>query len=176
MEFPDTVLEFTEEAIVLGHSLLPSQYPEEDDLGLWQSGLPDEAGGGRWCVVCRSEAGQMYIVDLTDDAHPVSVVFDTGLWEPLPVADSLSDFTDLLVRLQDLEADPRAAASWLETHFDPDHELWAEVAEGYRVAVARLETMRWTVEPPLGIDLGDDDDLVPVVLGSLTGLDLDDVV
>jgi hypothetical protein len=145
-EFPDAVLDFIEEAITLDHPLLPCHYPADGDLVEFQGLVSDESWSDcpdSWWPVCHNEAVDPYFVDVTEPGHPVYFLFRAvGRWEPILVTDTLADFSDILVQLQDREADPREAAEWVERHLDPDHDLWADVAEGYRRSLDRPASRR----------------------------------
>jgi hypothetical protein len=144
MELPDAVTDFVEEAIVLGHPLLPRRYPADGDLATFQAILPDAVAADRWLALCCNESDEPFLVDQAEPDGPV--YFASGVtthWEAIPVADSLAEFTELIARLQDLEADPCGAAGWIEHHLDTDNDLWAEVAYGYRAALQRLEALSW---------------------------------
>ncbi|MDR0416007.1 MAG: hypothetical protein LBH76_01565 [Propionibacteriaceae bacterium] len=144
MDMPDAVAEFIEEAIVLGHPLLPHRYPDADDVEAFQDILPPNLPADRWLALCCNDADEPFLLDPAAPDGPVyfaSALTTSG--EALPVAESLEDFADLIGRLQDLEADPCDAAGWIERHLDPDNDLWAEVASGYRLSARRLETLPW---------------------------------
>jgi len=151
MEIPSAMAEFLEEGIVLDNAMLPQRYAAPDDLAPLQVGfrvdadgrdLVDGAGGWRdeWWVIGLNRFGDPYLVDVTAPELPVTFAYHgAARWQPVPVAEALDDFLDLLIRLQDLEADPRAAVAWLDDHVDADAELWGDVCALYAGDGDRLE-------------------------------------
>ncbi|MDR1450110.1 MAG: hypothetical protein LBI84_07940 [Propionibacteriaceae bacterium] len=159
MDVPDSVAEFVDEAIALGNPLLPCDYPAANELGPFQKLLPAEAAGA-WLALCRNHTGEPYLVAAADPEGPVYFASAAeARWEPFLVAESLNDFAELLGRLQDLEADSNGAACWVEEHLDPDNDLWAEVAAGYRLSIGRAEAMLWEFNSfPGDADFGPDEE------------------
>jgi hypothetical protein len=145
MDIPDAIVDFLDEAIVLDNAMLPQVYAE----GPGDLLEPGEAAGWRdtWCLLALSDDDGRYFVDLEEEPdYPVYFAYRSARWVPLSVTESLSDFTYLLGRLLDLEADPREAAAWLETHVDLDTEVWGDVYALYSGDVARLESRARAVD------------------------------
>jgi hypothetical protein len=144
MDVPDAIVDFLDEAIVLDNGMLPCRYAEAP--GELEPG--DGAGWrDRWCVLALSESDEPYFIDLDEEPDfPVYFAYRGARWVPLTVAESLADFSYLLGRLLDLEADPREAAAWLETHVDLDTEVWGDVYALYSGDIERLETRAKAVD------------------------------
>jgi hypothetical protein len=177
MDVPDAIADFLDEAVVLDNVFLPQCYADGDDVAAFQDAFRDDRGWlESWCALGHNHQAEPFFVDC-DEAPDFPVYFayrGSGRWDPVAVADTLADFAYLLGRLQDLEADPREAAQWLEAKVDLDNEVWGDIWSFYTGDAGRLEAPAKSV--PINpndyvyghavvTDLGDD---APAVLAALS--------
>ncbi|MDJ1482600.1 SMI1/KNR4 family protein [Cytophagaceae bacterium YF14B1] len=126
---------------------LPQKYPKPDTFEYFQAGYrydaithkslvgPNEGDFDKnWYVICSNYFDDPFYVDFSEGDKEFPVYFSwhgAGNWMPVKVAETLSEFSDFLTIIKNIEADSQQAVKYLEEHSDLTNEFWKEVYVEY---------------------------------------------
>ncbi|MET4142726.1 SMI1/KNR4 family protein [Pedobacter sp. UYP1] len=143
MELHPEIKKFIERKIMPDSVYLPQNYPEVKTFEKFQDGYRFNGTTGEtytgikpaefrenWYVICSNEMNDPFYVDLSEQDRGFPVYFSwhgSGSWEPVKVADDLSDFAAKLLSIQKAEKDKDELINLLDADFDLTIELWEEM-------------------------------------------------
>ena len=147
MNLPEQIKNFVNQRIVLDNYCLPHFYPTPESFQDFQAGykfnpvtgenLTGEDKGdfkSNWYVICSAYADDPFFVDFTESSENYPVYFawhGAGDWEPLKVANSITDFSNKLQLLKLIETKGENIQNEIEKNFDMNLEFWREVYDEY---------------------------------------------
>lgn len=148
MVYSQKIKHFIEKQIVLGATCLPQNYPSADSLEDFQAGYKHNAitgekltGDGEsdfkenWYVICTNRFDDPFFVDFSEGDKNFPVYFasseEEGVWTPIRVSSTISEFGKILFDLSELESDIDDLLDYMEENIDLENELWSEVFDEY---------------------------------------------
>ena len=147
MNLPNEIKEFLLKKVEFENYCLPHFYPEPDAFDEFQIGykidgvsnkdITGENNGDfskNWYVICTAYAADPFFIDITeeDNIYPVYFAWHGGDWKPIRIANSIEEFTNILMQLKGLEENRDTLLDELEKHFDIKDEFWSEVYSSYQ--------------------------------------------
>ncbi|HEX6431383.1 MAG TPA: SMI1/KNR4 family protein [Niastella sp.] len=167
VNIPHPIRQFIETGIVTGSMALPFHYPLLHEPEGWQSGFryhgltmeditSTKPGGWQpgWYVIALNGFDDPYFVDFTEANLNFPVYYakhGAGRWKAIKAAENISQFSILLMNLQDYSADKEASLHFLQLHTDLTNELWREVFESISNPDEPLTEKTESVDPALWV-------------------------
>ncbi|MDH7444806.1 SMI1/KNR4 family protein [Aquimarina sp. 2201CG14-23] len=147
MKLPKEIQEFISKGVELENYCLPHFYPELDSfedfqIGYKVNGVSGEKETGTkegdfkeaWYVICSAYANDPFFIDITEMNKNFPVYFawhGAGKWTAIKVAENISDFSNKIKLLKDLETSNDDIRKEFKKNFDVNNEFWKEVYDGY---------------------------------------------
>lgn len=144
MELPQKIRSFIEERTEITTMALPWNYPSIDKFDDFQAGyrfdaatlenLTGQEGGfhENWFVVCSNYFDDPFFVDISEIEIDYPVYYaqhGAGSWTPIKISESITEFSNRLKGIKELEDDRDLLLDKLKNEFDLENELWKEVYE-----------------------------------------------
>lgn len=147
MKLPNLIKEFITRKIELTNYCLPHFYPEIDDFESFQIGYKINGNTGEkitgekegdfkesWFVICSGYAANPFFIDMNEENEKFPVYFawnGAGNWSPIQVAENLTQFTEKLIWLKEVESSNENIQDIIKDKIDLSHEFWKEVYNEY---------------------------------------------
>lgn len=144
IKVPLIVQTFINEKIICTKTpLLPCIYGDFEDMQMGyrydpvqECSLITEKPGSwqkSWYVIAQNALGDPFFLDLDKEDYPVyTAMHGSGAWEPIVVAESLVQFTEILHRINETDLTFPYNLEFLAEQVESNNEFWMEVNESCR--------------------------------------------
>ncbi len=144
MELPQKIRNFIEERTEMTNMALPWNYPSIDKFDDFQAGyrfnantlenLTGQKGefDENWFVVCSNYFDDPFFIDISETENDYPVYYaqhGAGSWTPIKISENITEFSNQLKEIKELEDDRDLLLDKLKNEFDLENELWKEVYE-----------------------------------------------
>ena len=147
MKIPELIVSFINKSISLENFCLPHFYPKIDLFEEFQIGYKVNGNSGEkitgeakgdfhenWFVICSGYSNDPFFIDINEEEENFPVYFawhGTGSWVPIKVSENISEFSNQLNFLKELETNEEQIQEKLKAKIDIKNEFWAEVYNEY---------------------------------------------